>query len=348
VGWLEVFAAIRAVFSHAGGGLMKVNCQANLSGFGSSALTVTWALTVALALALSQWGQVTASASIIRTTMNGIAAGQPQTSGPADAEVREESPTTARGDINAGAANAELATRRGTTQNSAILLRFDISGITLADVAANPNVLIRLHVNTTSWTPARSNSTPGPPPTGTQFGLEYHALNLTAPGQNWDEATVTYTTAPGLTLDSNVVTKDYNADTTLLGTLDYLPIHVSNHLPVGYAWDFSSPNLTSFLQSAITNGNTLVTFLVGVNNGATGYNYIFGSNDASALLNDTAYDPDGAGPLPSGPSPNSGASNANGDWAPKLILNPVPEPSSIVLLAAGAAGLAAVGRLRRK
>jgi hypothetical protein len=114
-------------------------------------------------------------------------------------------------------------------------------------------------------------------------------------------------------------------------------------LPVGHAWDFSSPALKSFVQGAITGGSQFVTILAGIDQGEAGYNYIFASNDDTALLTQTNFDPDGAGELPQGPSPNSGASSAAGQWAPKLIFAAVPEPGTFVLFAFG---WVAVGVLR--
>jgi hypothetical protein len=185
---------------------------------------------------------------------------------------------------------------------------------------------------------------------GTQFGLEYYGLNTSAAGQNWNEANVAFNTAPGLLYDGDVTTKGYNpATTTALGTRDFLPIHASNNLPVGYQWDFSSPALKTFVQNAITSGSQFITMLAGIREGEAGYNYIFSSNDDTALLAQTNFDPDGGGPLPSGPSPNSAASNANGQWAPRLILsaNPVPEPISAVILAVGALAATMLTRYRR-
>lgn len=302
----------------------------------------------ALAAGLLALCVLPAQAAIILSTHNGFKtnAANPgaQATGPADAEVREETIAT-RGD------NAELATRgviAQNTQNSVMLLRFDISGITLADLAAFPTATIRLHVNTISWTPARSNSVPATPETGVQFGLRYRMLKTTAPGQNWDEGLVTYANAPGITNDSNPGTKeaDFSADTLLLGDKAFLPIHVSNNLPVGYAWDYSSPALSSALQQAVTAGATQLSFLVSRFEGASGFNYIFASNDSATLLaNQTNYDPDGSGPLGQTTSPNNGASNALGQWAPKLILT-IPEPGSLALLVLGS--VAAVAARKRR
>lgn len=269
-----------------------------------------------------------APADIIKTTFD---------TGGADAEVREEGGGTGMRGLN-----AELATRRGASQNSVMLLRFNISDLTPADLAANPNVTLRLHVNTISWTPARQNDNPSDPANGTQFGLHYYGLKTTAANQNWDESTVTYTTAPGLTFDDNVATKDYNSDATHLGDLDFLPIQANNNLPVGFAWDFAGAGLTSFLSDALEAGADSVTFLVGINEGSSGYNYIFASNNVANLLAQTNWDPDGGGPEPSQTSPFSGADNTAGQFAPRLILS-VPEPGSVALF-----GMAALAGLRRR
>jgi hypothetical protein len=277
-------------------------------------------------------------AAIIRTTWNNKLTGVGQTNVPADAEVREEQGTTARGD------NQELATRGnfnqalGTgTQNSVMLMRFDVSGITAGDLAANPFISLRLAVDTTSWSAARSNSVPANPATGVQFGLEYYGLNTSAAGQNWDEGNVTYQTAPGLTNDSNVLTKDFNSDTTLLGTRDFVPIHTSNFLPVGFSWDFTSDGLVSFIQNAITGGAQFVTILASRTEGSNNFNYIFSSNDETTLQTQGNYDPDGGGPLPQGVGPYSASPAAAGKWEPMLIFSdtPIPEPASATLLLLG-------------
>jgi len=307
----------------------------NFGAFGAAAIVVA-------ASSLS------AHAAIIRTTWNNQMTGAGQTNVPADAELREEAATTVRGD------NQELATRGHVpsagdatqgTQNSWMLMRFDISGITLTDLANNPDVRLRLHVDTQNWVPTNSYLPSTTPPE--QYGLEYWALNTSAPGQNWDEGTVTYNTAPGILNDNSVAThNDQTADMTKLGQLDFQPVHVSNFLPVGTPWDFQSPALTAYITNAVTNGVQFVTIMAGRYNGRTNQQYIFSSNDDVNLLSQTNYDPDGSGPMPGGQTvPNSGASAAGGKFAPKLILA-IPEPASLALFAFGIVALA--NRQRRK
>jgi hypothetical protein len=254
-----------------------------------------------------------------------------------DAEVREEAfkyPNVAnqtRGN------QSELATRRGLEadpdgdgiysggNNSVMLLRFNLNGITAADVTAAPAVTLRLTVNTTSFTAARAYDSVN----NVNYGLQYHGLVPTATGQNWDESTVSFQNAPGLTYDAGtnttptgLGTPGYNSDTTPLGTADFPTIATGNVL-VGTAIDFSSPALTQLVLDAINAGNSSVTILAGLKDPyVSGYNYIFASNDTTALLTQAA-------------SPLSGASNADGRFSPTLAIGIIPEPASLGALALG-------------
>ena len=298
--------------------------------------------------------------------------------GGADAEIREGSSvndaanatgshTVNREPDGIGTNSTEFATRHAGTGNPPVapysnqsrqMLRFDISGLTPAIIAANPVTTVRMHINSTSWNNARSFLDP------TQFGLNYYGLNVGAAGQNWVENTVTWVTAPGILtedtdpgtagLQRSNDTADWDpSNTTSLGFLPFSPPDPANHLAVGSAWDFSSPALSNLVAAAVAAGQQTVTLYVQADPAASGFNYIFAQKDTPSLLVDGAWDPDGSGEALSGPSPYSGASNANGEFSPKLFISdsaiepfPVPEPSGLAIV--GLAAGAALRRARRR
>lgn len=254
-----------------------------------------------------------------------------------DAEVREEAfkyPNVAnqtRGD------QSELATRRALEagpntsglytggNNSVMLFRFDLTGITAADVNAAPSATLRLRVNTSSFTNSRAYDAAN----NVRYGLQFHGLNPSAAGQDWNESTVSFQNAPGLTYDAGdnttptgLGTPGYNADTTPLGTFDF-PQITSGSVLVGEAFDFSSPALKQLVLDAVNAGNPSVTVLAGLYDPyVSAYNYIFAGNDTASLLNQPA-------------SPLSSSPNTGGRYAPALFIGVVPEPASLGALALG-------------
>ncbi len=130
----------------------------------------------------------------------------------ADAEVRDHQPATNLG------ASTELATRildnfpAGASdvndRFSAMYMKFDITG--QFDVP-NQATSLRLTYRNSNLTPNRIHD-PTPPGNNTDFrtGLAFYGLDRDHPGNNWSEATITYSNAPGIASDGNNGTKDYD------------------------------------------------------------------------------------------------------------------------------------------
>jgi hypothetical protein len=337
----------------------------------------------ALAAALAASAQ---AAIVITTNQNG-----------ADAEVREEETGTPTGTppafpgVNRGS-SFELATRLRDQndpnnplrdRSSAIFLKFDISGISAADLLANPYAALRLNVGAVNVVPSRQ-SAPSPADPNTTIEMEFKLRGLTNFAlNNWQENTITYYNAPGITPDAtlgpvNPGEYDFNSDLPELGTFKMTTVAPQNHLPVGSPVDYREGALGplhQLISSAVAAGEDFITLVV--HHGLDGYkpndpatqplgstpesmldfNYLFIPKDITVLnnsngqpnhLNDTNYDPDTTDMNPGGPSPFLNASNATGAFSPKLILSPVliPEPGSISLVVIS--GLLAAASLRRR
>lgn len=284
----------------------------------------------------------------------------------ADAEVREEAPTTNRGSSN------EIATRivddwplghanDGNDRNSFIYLKFDISGQPLL---GSKKTAVRLTYRNTNLTPNRISDTSSPNPAN-RPGIAFYGLHPDHAGNNWTEGGITYLTAPGLTPDFNNGTKDYDTvDPDAGGPLvqPLIPLGVElfgalgtqNRLPVGGELIFDSLALDQFIASALTKGKTTVTIVAGVAHDGKipigdwkNFNYLFNPKEMTTLTTDTGYDSDTTNPSNPLGSPWSGASNATGangfsPFSPQLLI--VPEPASFALLGLGALGMLAVRR----
>jgi hypothetical protein len=174
--------------------------------------------------------------------------------GGADAEVREEDINPNGSGVPQGTnrgSNTELATRfKDSTSNSgdkssAIYLKFDISGITQADLDTNHVAGLRLSVRNAAqlrWSrindlktyygtlPADDTNpefvTYKNDPTNyvrAKFNV-YGLTNLATPNYNWSESAITWYNAPGITPDSaNTPLQDpgkynFNSDLALLGS----------------------------------------------------------------------------------------------------------------------------------
>ncbi len=294
-----------------------------------------------------------ASAAIIPTSF-GIGA---------DAEVRDHQPTTNFG------ASTELATRivdnqplggagDGNDRFSAMYLKFDLTGSTLP---ADGQARLRLTYRNTNLTPNRIHDTETPN-MDFRTGLAIYGLDRDNAGNTWDEATITYLTAPGMNNggDFNNGTKDHDfvdpdaggplrAPLSALGIAAFPVVPPQNRLPVGGALVFTSQALTDFVRAALNANKTTVTIVANIAhdgkvpiNGWKNFNYLFNPKEQQTLTTDTAYDADTTDPNNALGSPWSAASNAedaNGfsPFSPQLIL--VPEPSALGLIGFGALAL---------
>jgi hypothetical protein len=264
----------------------------------------------------------------ITTNMNG-----------ADAEVREEEILADLFGVPQGmnrGANTELASRiRDSNANSgdrssAMYLKFDISGLTQADIDNNV-IRLRMHVRNAAQIRENRRSFPvlggtGGNPTQISFFNVYGLNNFAL--DSWAENTLTWYNAPGITpdcLDENSCDNDpgkfnFNSDMSLLGQLIYPRIFPANGLPTGSPVDYYDGNgaLKSLIQAAKDAGRTHVTLAValGINgliqadggtasNDFINFNYLFTPKEQVTMTNDTAFDADGGGSNPATGSPFS-------------------------------------------
>jgi hypothetical protein len=250
----------------------------------------------------------------------------------ADAEVRDHQPTTNFG------ASTELASRildnfpighanEGSDRCSAIYTRFDLAGET---IPTNSVAAFRLVIRNTNLTGNRLHD--GQTPNlSYRTGLAIYGLNPT--NAVWNEATITYANAPGLTTDTNNGTKDFNSSLTPLGTVSFPPLGVQNRLAVGSSVVFRSTALNNFIRNAVNGGATNVTLVSIVLHAGNelvndwkNFNYLFIPKEQTTLNTDVGYDADTTNPTNLLGSPHSAASNANGEYSPAIRFDPVPVP----------------------
>ena len=215
----------------------------------------------------------------------------------ADAQVTENGdPAVSGGDGTEPTLNARYSTLSPDTNNDRneyIFLRFDLAEITAGSVTT-------ASLNLTAYRTTDS------------YDLNIYGLNDNVSGQNWDEATVQFNSAPGLTFDGDSDSRGrVDADTTLLGG-------ITENASEGVLLSFSDADLISFLN-ADTDG--LVTFLIERETNVSGQAR-FASKEATTL---------GSGGTPV----------AAGTYASYLQLDAtaIPEPATYALLG----GLLALG-----
>jgi len=250
----------------------------------------------------------------------------------ADAEIRESQPTTnfgtstglgtrVRNDFPLGDPND------GNDRNSVMYLKFDLSGLAPADAV---DAIVGLTYRNSDLSVSRIYDTDGVPPFLGQNGLNYFGI----PGANFNESTITYLNAPGLTPDFNVGTADWNASAMFLGTQDFPLIGNQNWLPVGGQLGFSSAALDEFLAGEIaSNPNGVAVIAVAHRNDGDAtnppnwrnFNYQFNPKEQITLSSDLLYDSHVNDPNNSLGSPWSGASNSDGEFSPSLILGAPPD-----------------------
>lgn len=260
----------------------------------------------------------------------------------ADAEVRESNPTQNRG------TSTEIASRvrndfiagspdDGADRNSAFYTKFDVDGM---ELPADGHTAFRLTYRNNNLRGSRIQDTVTPNPS-VRTGLAVYGLKT----GTWDEGTINYVNAPGITIDGDVGTKDFNDDLEFLGTVAFPEIGNQNWLPVGGQLIFANANLDTFVSNAISGGAGEVTLVSTViHDGDTpfndwiNFNYLFNPKDQTTLNDDPNYDSDTTDPNNALGSPWSGADNSNGDFSPALLLR-VPEPGTISLGLLAVAGL---------
>lgn len=229
-------------------------------------------------------------------------------------------------------------------RNDLMYIRIDLEDITLADV---PGAIFRLSYGKDNQLTQNRVVDPG---SGVRAGLNVWGLDPADPGNSWDEATINYLTAPGIDFDFELGESDIDpTKTSFLGNIDFPDIPPQNWFPVGGNLDLSGPALEGFLADAIGAGAPSVTLIAGMQqdgdplvSGAsiTNRTYLF-VHKGITTLNDPAYDADINDPNNPTGGPFHMASNANGEFSPRLVFNEIPEPTTGLLVALAAAALMA-------
>jgi PEP-CTERM motif len=168
------------------------------------------------------------------------------------------------------------------------MLRFDLSGVSGAVSGVQLQLQLTTSTRTRDWV---------------IYGLNDDGLSAATTSDNWDEATVTYSNAPGIDLAGAVANSgNYAFDASKVTPL--VTWNVQN--VVGVQTSPSSAALDAFINSAISNpNNKLVTLFLSYDAGRTSTD----SNPSWAF---------------------AAKENATGTAPPALLA--VPEPASLVLV----------------
>ncbi len=251
--------------------------------------------------------------------------------GGADAELRESAPLDARG------GGSEIASRIASgSRNSLIYLKFGVGGLTPADLANT--ISIQTHIRNSNLSNGRIKDSVDPV-NNPNAGFDYYVLDPTLTNANWNEATITPTSAfvdgIGYNFDGNFDTKGSGtpssptAGLTFLGTKRFRDlVPPESNLPIGESFNLHlAPGsaLHSAIVAAQGTAHQTVSIVMSVNHETSspnsnwlGFNYLFSPKEWVASQG-----------LPR-------------HWAPSLT---IPEPCSFALL--GIAGLALVGGRKR-
>lgn len=269
----------------------------------------------------------------------------------ADAEVRESNPTQNRGtstEIASRIKNAVNATvdpgADGGDRNSLIYVKIDLTN---AQMPADGKTAFRMTYRNSSLSSGRVEDyiTPN---SNLRTGMAFYGLD---PSLTWDESTLSYLNAPGMTPDGDVGTRDLNGDLEFLGTATFPALGTQNHLPIGGELKFESENLDAFVQASIDAGESEVTLVSHVlHDGGPffsqfgnwiNFNYLFNPKEQVTLNGDNYDAGDGNGNIGNLFSTD----NSTGDFSPALLLVQVPEPTTSILF--GLALTAGLARRRR-
>jgi hypothetical protein len=273
----------------------------------------------------------------------------PTNDGGADAEVRESLPDTARGSLTEIASRiVDNCTPPGCTddsrdRNSMIYLRFDLSAVD--DAAPGYLTKLRLTYRDRNLSVGRVRDDEG-----NLTGMTFYGLDPEASGAAWDEATITYNNAPGITPDGDIGTVDIDEDElSLLGDQTFPDPATSTefnpNLPVGGEFVFESEALDAFVRKALKNGYKYLTIVAIRSHDGTvtyqnwlNFNYLFNPKEQTTLNDD--------------PTSPFGTDNTSGEFSPSLYVEalpatPVPAMSWYGLLAM-AGLLALLGGLQQR
>ncbi len=196
----------------------------------------------------------------------------------ADAQVSENGGSSGATSGGSGT-GASMNARSSSDRNEHILLRFDLAEAGISGPGTVTAASLRL-------TPFRNETS--------NRSWQLYGLPATAAGQDWDEATIEFSTAPGLIFDGNSTTHGVDTDVWTSLTTGSFP-----NMTKGSEMTLTShSSLAAFLNGFLGGGGDPVSFLIRRTTSASGQDR-FATKEATALDND---------------SPTGNA----GDFAPRL------------------------------